>query len=154
MELIFTPTTKAEIDIIVAFSRQLNEDDPVATGEVKFDEQIVRAAMVNFVDDPSLGRAWLIYDGHEPIGYVILTLGYSLEYHGRDAFIDELFIKAGHRGQGVGRKVMRFVEDEAGKLGVNALHLEVEQANTRAVSLYHKLGYEDHKRYLLTKWLK
>ncbi|MCP4369735.1 MAG: GNAT family N-acetyltransferase [Deltaproteobacteria bacterium] len=104
--------------------------------------------------DPSLGRAWLIYDAHEPIGYVILTLGYSLEYHGRDAFVDELFIKAGHRGQGVGRKVMQFVEAEAGKLGINALHLEVEYANKRAQALYHKMGFEDHKRYLLTKWLE
>jgi len=36
-----------------------------------------------------MGRVWLIQYQGQVIGYVILTLGYSLEYGGRDAFIDE-----------------------------------------------------------------
>ena len=148
------PAAPTDIDVIVEFSRHLNEEDPDFTGEVHFDETTVRAALTKFLTDPALGQAWLIYDDDAPIGYAVLTLGYSLEYHGRDAFIDELYIAAGYRGRGIRRWVMQFVEDEAFKLGVHALHLEVEQANLRAQALYHKLGYEDHKRYLLTKWIK
>jgi len=37
--------------------------------------------------------------GPEPIGYMILTLGYSLEYRGRDAFVDELFVVESRGGR-------------------------------------------------------
>ncbi len=46
MELTITQATKADIDVIVAFSRQLYVDDPSATGEAEFDAQVVRAALV------------------------------------------------------------------------------------------------------------
>jgi ribosomal protein S18 acetylase RimI-like enzyme len=36
---------------------------------------------------------------------------------------------------------------------VQALHLEVELAKTKAQAFYHKVGFEDHDRYLLTKRL-
>ena len=48
---------------------------------------------------------------------------------------------------------IRFVEDACRDLGVEALHLEVERGNTRAQTVYHKAGFADHDRYLLTKWL-
>jgi ribosomal protein S18 acetylase RimI-like enzyme len=144
---------QSDIEVIVSYSRQLNEDDPSFTGEVVFDEQAVRRAVAAFLANPSLGQAWLILDDQTPIGYVIITLGYSLEYHGRDAFIDELFIEAGHRGQGIGSQVMKFVETACQELGINALHLEVERANTAAQDLYRKFGFADHDRILMTKWI-
>jgi ribosomal protein S18 acetylase RimI-like enzyme len=96
---------------------------------------------------------WLINNGDETIGYVVLTLGYSLEYHGRDAFIDEICIRESHRGKGIGAEVFKIVEATCRRLEVQALHLEVERANTRAQAFYHKVGFEDHDRYLLTKWI-
>ena len=124
--------TQNNIDVLLEFSRQLYKDDPSATGDAHFDEKAVRAALEAFVDNPALGRAWIVYDGNKSIGYVVLTFGYSLEYHGRDAIIDELFIKASHRGRGVGRKVLQFVEQAAQELNINAIHLEVERAKNRA----------------------
>jgi ribosomal protein S18 acetylase RimI-like enzyme len=109
--------------------------------------------VAEFLADISLGRAWLVLANDEPVGYVIITLGYSLEYYGRDAFIDEFFIKASHRGQGIGTKVMQFVEAACRELGINALHLEVERANTAAQGLYRKFGFANHDRILMTKWI-
>ena len=119
-----------------------------------FDEPMARSALEGLLGDPSLGRLWLILDGVEAIGYVVLTLGYSLEYHGRDAFLDELFVRASHRGMGVGKATMRFVEMACRDLGVRALHLEVERANVTAQNLYRQAGFQDHDRYLMTKRLK
>ncbi len=146
--------TLNDLEILVAFSRQLNKDDPAATGEVHFDEPAVRQALQRFLADSTWGQVWLIIDANEPVGYIMVTLGYSLEYHGQDAFIDEFFIKASHRGRGIGRKVMGFVENVARDLGVNALHLEVERNNKVAYALYRSEGFKEHTRYLMTKWIK
>src|SRR5262249_12092630 len=100
------------------------------------------------------GRAWLFSVNDELAGYVILTLGYSFEYRGREAFIDELFVESKFRGEGLGRQAMEFVEQRARELGVNVVHLEVDRGNDPALALYRRTGYVDHDRYLMTKWLR
>src|SRR5262249_28930406 len=105
------------------------------------------------LNNDSLGRVWLIHVGEEAVGYVVLTLGFSLEFHGRDAFIDELYVRASHRRQGVGTRTLQFIEEVCPTLGVQALHLEVARTNTPAQNFYRKIGFVDHDRYLLTKWM-
>lgn len=146
METNFKIAEGADIEILLKFMREYYEFD-----HLPFDEQIARAALAKFVDDQSLGRVWLICHEGEAIGYLVLTLGYSLEYGGRDAFIDEVYIRASHRGCGIGQSALTFAEEVCRSLGVRALHLEVERTNTSAHGLYRKAGFVDHDRYLMTK---
>ncbi len=90
---------------------------------------------------------------HRVVGYLAVTLGFSLEYRGRDAFIDELFIEPGSRGLGLGREALEIAERYCRECGVRALHLEVERHHQSAFELYRRTGFEDHDRYLMTKWL-
>jgi ribosomal protein S18 acetylase RimI-like enzyme len=124
-----------------------------AIDQYRFDEGIARAAVERLLGDGSLGRIWLIREGAETIGYLVLTLGYSLEFHGRDAFVDELYVREGHRHRGVGTQAIAVAEEACRELGVHALHLEVERTNAAGQGLYRKLGFRDHDRYLMTKWL-
>lgn len=121
------------------------------TEKLAFDEKVDRDVLANFLADPSLGQLWLIQQEYEAIGYIILTLGYSLEYRGRDAFIDEFYIRSNYRGQGIGSQTLAFVEDACRVLGVQALHLEVDFENPDAQRLYRRVGYQLHKRFLMTK---
>ena len=118
-----------------------------------FDEKKSHAALFGLLGNGSLGCVWLIQDGDAAVGYVVLTLGYSLELLGRDAFIDEFYLRENYRGRGWGRQAMTFVEDAARSLGVNSIHLEVTRPNTTAQQIYRKLGFEDRKHYLMTKWI-
>ena len=74
------------------------------TDTAPFNESLSRQALAQLLADPTLGRAWLLPGC---AGYLILTFGFSLEYGGRDAFIDEFFIAAPHRGRGLGRRCSR-----------------------------------------------
>jgi GNAT superfamily N-acetyltransferase len=110
-----------------------------------------RAALARFLGDPSLGRMWVFVAGDEVVGYTALTLGYSLEYRGRDAFVDELYLLPGHRGGGVGSRALAALEDACRELGVRALHLEAERQKPRLLSFYGRAGFEAHDRHLMTK---
>jgi ribosomal protein S18 acetylase RimI-like enzyme len=147
---VFRLATAADIPTLLSFMRALNEADP---GPTPFDEPAAREALERFLANDSFGRAWLILDGSSPVGYVVLTLGYSLEYRGRDAFIDEFFIAASHRSRGWGRAAIAFVEVAARSVGVRAIHLEVSHSNPRAYDFYRRAGFEDYRRFLLNKWL-
>jgi len=137
--------------VLLPMMRTLAKQDPEV---VPFDESAARAALHQFLSLPAFGRIWLLYNGAGLIGYIILTLGFSFEFRGHDAFIDELYVVPAHRRRGYGRQAMAFVEQEAREMGVNAIHLEVDRGNDSALELYRRSGYKDHDRFLMTKWLK
>ncbi|MGH9901239.1 MAG: GNAT family N-acetyltransferase [Pyrinomonadaceae bacterium] len=125
-----------------------------AVEHLAFDEVPARAALRQMLGDKSFGMAHLILSGGDVAGYVVLTFGFSLEFHGRDAFVDEIYLRESHRGKGLGKASLRFVEGVCRREGIGALHLEVGRENTVAQAVYRKAGYRDHDRYLLTKWLR
>ena len=135
---------------LLRMMRNLAEHPPA----IPFDEGEVRAALEKFRGDAELGQAWLLWLADKPVGYVILTLGYSFEFRGRDAFVDELYIEPEFRRMGLGRSAMEFLEKRARELGVNAVHLEVDRSNDAAAELYRRAGYADQGRHLMTKWLR
>jgi GNAT superfamily N-acetyltransferase len=139
-------TEPSDTEALVQFMREY-----CAFDHLPFDEPTRRRTLAQFMRDASLGRLWLIQVEGQPVGYLALTLGFSFEYDGYDAFIDEVYIGEQHRGQGIGRMALQFAEDACRGLGVRALHLEVERENVNAHALYHKVGFLDHDRYLMTK---
>jgi ribosomal protein S18 acetylase RimI-like enzyme len=78
-----------------------------------------------------------------------LCRGFSIEFNGFDAFIDEFFLLAEFRGRGIGRFVLEEIKSRARSLDINALHLEVARNNERARRLYRALGFEARDKYLL-----
>lgn len=136
---------------LLPMMRALAEQDPEI---IPFNESSARAAFHQFLSLPAFGRIWLLYDGAALAGYIILTVGFSFEFRGHDAFIDELYITPPRRHRGFGRQAMAFIEQEACEMGVKAIHLEVDPSNDSALELYRRTGYVDHKRFLMTKWLK
>jgi len=115
-----------------------------------FDERRQGAAITPLLDGDPLGLAWLVWHQGATVGYVVLTLGFSLESGGRDGFIDELYIVPAARGRGIGARVLALVEHEAGVRGLKRLYLEVGHDNP-AQGLYRRAGFADHARHLLSK---
>lgn len=118
-----------------------------------WDETRARQALLGLLEDPQYGYAWLVLDDPAPVGYVVLTFGYSLEFLGRDAFLDELFLLPPYRGRGWGKKTLAFIEQQAQENQVRAIHLEVVRGNEAAAALYRNNGYLDHDHRLMTKRL-
>jgi diamine N-acetyltransferase len=65
-----------------------------------FDRGKARVALLPLLRDANFGRAWLILDYDAPVGYAVLCFGYSLEWLGRDAFVDEFYLREEYRGRG------------------------------------------------------
>jgi GNAT superfamily N-acetyltransferase len=147
---VFKSATSDDIETLIVMIRDLYAHDGLAP----LDESITRRALLGVIGDDRFGRVFMILLENEVAGYAVLTFGYSLEFHGRDAFVDELYLRAEYRGLGIGKRALEFLTGVCAAEGVNALHLEVERANTSAQAVYRKFGFEDHDRYLMTRWLK
>ena len=105
------------------------------------------AALRPLLTDGSLGKIWLVLAGRNPIGYLAVCYGYSIEFMGTDAFVDEFYIEPRWRGKGIGGRVLAAVSEDMAGSGVKALHLEVARSNERARSLYRAHGFDSREQF-------
>jgi GNAT superfamily N-acetyltransferase len=138
-----------DLDLLLKFMQALQLDDPWS---VPFNPVLVRNTLRQLLEDSTLGRVWIISDGAEAIGYIVMSFDFSLEYGGRNAWIDEIFVQRSRRGKKIGTQALEFFAEQARVLGVTAIHLEVNRGNP-ALELYRRMGYRDHERYLMTQLL-
>lgn len=141
----FRLATSSDAELLLDFMR-----DYYAFDGHHYDREPARKALLGLLRNPAVGLAWLVLDSGAPVGYIVLCFGYSLEYLGRDAFIDEFYLTASHRGRGWGRKTLEFVVEQARQHEVRAIHLEVVRRNAAAFDFYRKLGFQDHGHHLMS----
>lgn len=111
-----------------------------------------RAALVPLLEGSPHGAVWFIGPRLSPVGYVVVTFGWSIEFGGLDGFIDELFIRPAVRGRGMGSEALRALVATLAENGLKALHLEVATGNDGARRFYGRLGFEARERYHLMSW--
>ncbi len=98
------------------------------------------------------GTIYLIGPARAPIGYIVISFGWSVEFGGLDGFVDELYIRRAVRGRGLATDVLLALPRALAQAGLRALHLEVARGNEAAQKLYLRAGFkarEDH--YLMTR---
>lgn len=142
----FRELIAADAATVLSFMR-----DFYAVEHIEFDEGASRAALEQLLNDSSLGEVWLIDDGVQDVGYFVLTLGFSLEFRGRDAILDEIYLSPSARGRSFSTQAIEFALERCRLRGIGVLHLEVGRTNHQAQEIYRRRGFVDHDRYLMTR---
>ena len=143
----FRRATEADLPTLLEMQRDFYARD------MAFDPASALRSMRQLATDDSLGRLFVIEHENAIVGYFAIAFGFSLEFRGRDAFLDELYVAPQARGRGLGTAALRAVEEACLEAGVKALHLEVHHENHGAKALYRRSGFYDHDRHLMTKHL-
>ncbi|NRB04637.1 MAG: GNAT family N-acetyltransferase [Rhodobacteraceae bacterium] len=111
-------------------------------------------ALQPLLDGVPHGVAYLIGPARAPIGYAIISFGWSMELGGMDGFLDELYIRPGVRGRGIATEVLRSLPKALASAGMKAMHLEVDTQNDKARALYERCGFRMRDGYhLMTRVL-
>lgn len=108
-----------------------------------------RAGLAPLLEGIPHGAAYLIGPARAPIGYVIVTFGWSVEFGGMDAFIDELYLRRAVRRRGIATEVLISLPKALADAGVKGLHLEVDREDEPAQRLYARAGFRARERYML-----
>ncbi|MGL4620158.1 GNAT family N-acetyltransferase [Chroococcidiopsis sp.] len=69
----------------------------------------------------------------------------------RHTYIFLLYVKPEYRRRGIGKALMRYLEDWARTKGDRQIGLQVFQSNTPALDLYHKLGYQIQSHWMIKR---
>jgi GNAT superfamily N-acetyltransferase len=144
MEAVFKPIEAIDIPAVVSMMENF-----YAIDNYPMDAAVAKGLLMEFTENESLGKGWLILKDGQPVGYVILTFVFSFEYKGRIAFLDELFIGDEARGLGLGKQALDFIQQQAKLYSVKIIYLEVEPHNEKAQQLYLSKNFTLHNRKLM-----
>jgi GNAT superfamily N-acetyltransferase len=149
VDVTLRPARLGDVDTLVGLMAEY-----YAYEELPFDAPFAHAAMFRLLNEDLLGRVWLIRAYATVVGYIVITFGYSLEYGGRYAKVDEFFLYEVYRGRGIGTQSLEMVEAYCHEHDFHAIELEIERGNWSAKHFYDRLGFKDNGRYLLVKRLE
>jgi GNAT superfamily N-acetyltransferase len=115
--------------------------------EVETSAEQRRDSVARLLQDKSLGEIWLVRKLGGPVGYIAICYSYSIEFGGRDAFIDEFYVAAAERGKGIGGMVLKEIASLLRVRGIVAVHLEVDGQNERARAAFARAGFSSRDKY-------
>lgn len=108
-----------------------------------------RAGLQPLLEGVPHGAAYLIGPPRAPIGYLVVTFGWSLEFGGLDGFIDEIYVRPGVRGRGIASETLQTLPRALAGAGLKALHLEVERNAQSTQRLYQRAGFQPRDNFML-----
>jgi diamine N-acetyltransferase len=146
MEITYQRVTISDLDILLKLVGEFHAGENLA-----FNNAIDRQVLTELLEDELFGKLWLIYDKDIVIGYIIITFVFSIEFRGKIACIDEIYINKNYRDRGISTKTLQFAEKTCYELGIKLIYLEVGHNNDRAQQFYRQAGYRDLDYYLMIK---
>ncbi|MFG2045318.1 GNAT family N-acetyltransferase [Dactylosporangium sp. NPDC048998] len=124
-----------DLDALLALVREF-----CAADRHDFDAERVTRALRPLLAGDEHGQVWLAGGGGPPIGYAVVTWGWSLESGGREALLDEIYVR--ERGRGLGGELLRRAVSAAAEAGASTMFLETEAHNERVRTFYARHGFE------------
>lgn len=106
----------------------------------KLDHLLAKEAFAALLSKEHLGCVWLIDEGGQPAGYVVVTFRFSMEYCGLIACLDDLYVLPERRNRGLSTTALDQVRAFCKELGIRAVTVEVAPNNGPAQTVYRRLG--------------
>ena len=105
------------------------------------DEADRRAALLPLLEGSPHGAVWLVGPKMAPVGYIVVSFGWSIELGGLSGAIEEFWIRDAVRRRGMGTEALSTLLKALKEAGVVALSADVEQDNDTALRLCARAGF-------------
>jgi GNAT superfamily N-acetyltransferase len=103
------------------------------------------------LDNPALGRLFVLRDGTEAVGMANALITVSTAEGGRVLLLEDVIVDTRHRGGGAGRRLVEHVLAWARAEGMSRVTLLADQDNDAALGFYRRLGFQPSAMKVLRK---
>ncbi len=90
-----------------------------------------------------VARVYLI--GRPALGFAVLRLRTSTYEQALEGYLAEMYVVPDRRGHGLGTILLQSVIDDAKAMGATYLDVTTTQADTSAIALYERFGFDCHE---------
>jgi GNAT superfamily N-acetyltransferase len=104
------------------------------------DRDWAASAFERLLAHPDHGAAWLIEAEGRPVGHVVLSVRFTMEFGGLSGYVDDLFVRPESRRRGAAAAGLEAVLAECRRRGCRSLHVEVGADNEAARAVYARHG--------------
>ena len=104
-------------------------------------EAALARALELFLARPETGFVWLAYDGAEPVAVCVVCFAISTSAGALVAKLDDVVVKHGWQGRGIGSAHLAALKDELRSLGVKRIDTAVHLQNQAARRFYERHGF-------------
>jgi GNAT superfamily N-acetyltransferase len=130
------PIRPDDVAPVVGLVRELAEYEKAAA-EVRLTEQRLHACL--FGDSPAL-FGHVAEAGGEVVGMALWFLNFSTWRGTHGLYLEDLYVRPGHRGTGLGRELLRTLADLCVQRGYSRLEWSVLDWNTPSIDFYRAAG--------------
>src|SRR3954468_18681365 len=130
------PVCEADVPAVVGLVRELAEYEHLSS-ECELTENHLRVAL--FGPNPALFGHVAEIDG-EVVGFTLWYLSFSTFRGAHGIYLEDLFVRPGHRGTGLGRALLTELAEECVRRGYARLEWSVLDWNDPAIGFYTSLG--------------
>ncbi|WP_412069541.1 N-acetyltransferase family protein [Rubrivirga sp. IMCC43871] len=142
------PATPADAALVCTLVHELADYEKAPASEVPATPDAFAVALAPSAE-PRLGCLLAFAADGDPAGVAIFFPAFSTWRAGWGLYLEDLFVRPEHRGQGVGLALFRAVAAEAVARGAERLEWIVLDWNALALDFYRRLGAES-----LDEWTK
>jgi GNAT superfamily N-acetyltransferase len=130
------PIRPEDVPAVVGLVRELAEYERAAH-EVRLTEEQLTAAL--FGDAPALFGHVAVDDG-DVVGTALWFLNFSTWRGTHGVYLEDLYVRPGHRGRGFGKELLRTLAEVCVRRGYSRLEWSVLDWNTPSIEFYKAHG--------------
>jgi GNAT superfamily N-acetyltransferase len=139
MKYVVRRATLADAETLVSFTiAEAGEAEGVVKGDAT-----VRHGIVTALHDERIATYWVLEADSAVIGNVSVVKEWSDWNAGYYWWIQSMYLTPPYRGQGLMGLLLQAIQDAAHDQGALELRLYVHHENARAITAYHKAGFQD-----------
>ena len=102
----------------------------------------LRSALEMFVDHPELGFVWIARRGGEVVGCCVVCFAISTSRGGLVAKLDDVNVRPGLEGQGIGGAMLASLKEELRRARVSRIDTATHFDNPGARRFYERNGFQ------------
>ena len=106
-----------------------------------YDDAHRHAVLEPLLAGSPLGGVWLIGPQRAPLGYVMVSFGWSVAQGGMVGWLEELFIRPSVRGRGIGTEVLHAVTVSLRRAELRAMHVIVPEGDDGLARFCARTGF-------------
>jgi GNAT superfamily N-acetyltransferase len=130
------PVTPADVPTVLALIRELAEYEKLLH-EVVADEALLHEALFG---PRTVAECVVAWDGATPLGFALYYYNFSTFLARPGLYLEDLYVRREHRGQGVGESLLKHLAQIAVRRGCGRMEWSVLNWNRRAIEFYERMG--------------
>ena len=104
-------------------------------------EEAIGRALDLFLARPETGFVWLAYEGSEAVAVCVVCYAISTSAGALVAKLDDVAVRAGRDGRGIGSRHLEALVEELRRIGVRRIDTAVHTDNAGARRFYERHGF-------------